>query len=245
MKNLEVLGICSSPRKNGNMEYMLEYCLEAMHRYGGDGVNMRSYSLRAKKIAPCTDCGGCYRTGDCVIKDDFHDLKKLWLEADIIIYAVPVYHLGIPGQLKCFIDRLGQSICAACSSGSEAETMPRYMKVIAPLTLGIHQVSGQEQTIMQIINHTLIMRCLPVCGDAWQCYTGAGGWTQNREGKGALRDLVDAGDFSTLALMEGIDTTARRALQLARIVRDGLAAREDELEADEQYRFVLGKHFSG
>lgn len=242
MKRLKVLGICSSPRKNGNIDYMLTHCLEAIRKYGGDGVETEFYSFRAKKFGPCHDCGGCYRTGDCVFKDDFHHLKELWLAADIIVYAVPVYHLGIPGQLKCFIDRLGQSICAACSAGSAEETMPKYLKVIAPLTLGIHQASGQEQTLMQLINHALIMQSLPVSGDAWQCYTGAGGWTQNRAEKNALKNLLDEGDFSTMALMEGTETTALRAVQLARIVRDGLIACRKELSEDQQYTFVLAKH---
>lgn len=242
MKKLKVLGICASPRKKGNMEYMLGLCLRAIRKYGGNGVEIESYFFRAKKMGPCLDCGGCYQTGDCVIKDDFHRLKEIWLPADIVIYAVPVYHLGMPGQLKCFIDRLGQSICAAFSSSSEEEAMPKYLKVIAPLTLGIHQVAGQEQTIMQIINHALIMQCLPVSGDAWQCYTGAGGWTQNRAEREALEKLVAVDDFSTLSLMKAIDTTALRALQLARVVRSGLIAQREELSKDEQYRFVLAKH---
>ncbi|OPL09716.1 MAG: hypothetical protein AVO34_13170 [Firmicutes bacterium ML8_F2] len=246
MKKLKVLGICASPRSKGNMEYILGRCLEAMRRNGGDEVEIKRYLFRAKKMNPCLDCGGCYLSGECVIRDDFQRLKELWLEADIVVYAVPVYHLGLPGQLKCFIDRLGQSICAAHSDecNGKEETMPKYLKVIAPLTLGIHQVSGQEQTIMQIINHALIMQCLPVSGDAWQCYTGAGGWTQNREEKDAIEKLAGERDFSTLALIKAIETTALRALQLARVVRDGLIACREELAGDAQYRFVLDKHCS-
>ena len=31
-------------------------------------------------------------------------------KADAHLYSVPVYHVGIPGQVKCFIDRLGNTI---------------------------------------------------------------------------------------------------------------------------------------
>lgn len=43
-------------------------------------------------------------------EDGFEELCDRWAAADAVIYSVPVYHLGISGQLKCFIDRLGNSL---------------------------------------------------------------------------------------------------------------------------------------
>ena len=49
------------------------------------------------------------------------------LEAHVILYAFPVYHMSIPGQLKCLIDRLGES-------GSYLHDTPvRRLKIIGAI----------------------------------------------------------------------------------------------------------------
>jgi multimeric flavodoxin WrbA len=108
MKPLRVLGFCGSPRK-GNTLFLLEKALEAAKR-AADGVEVTSVSLRGKVVAPCNSCFWCVtHGGECKIGDDFQELIEKWLSAHVILYAFPVYHMSIPGQLKCFIDRLGQS----------------------------------------------------------------------------------------------------------------------------------------
>jgi multimeric flavodoxin WrbA len=110
MKKVRLLGISASPRKLGNSRYLLERSLEAAEQAAPDRVRSELYSLAGKQIAPCISCFRCRDLGDCAIADDFQDLRDKWAEADAIIYSVPVYHMGIPGQLKCFIDRLGNTL---------------------------------------------------------------------------------------------------------------------------------------
>jgi len=67
----------------------------------------------------------------CIIKDDFEDLFNKWLEADAVIYSIPVFHLGIPAHFKAFIDRLGQTLFA-----KYLDKPPKLLKVIGVITQG-------------------------------------------------------------------------------------------------------------
>lgn len=59
------------------------------------------------KAKNCTGCCSCFKTGKCVIKDDnIESLKKILIEADIIICVSPVYFHQVSGTMKTFIDRL-------------------------------------------------------------------------------------------------------------------------------------------
>ena len=243
MGKVKILGISSSPRSNGASAYLLNRCLEAIEKEGGEDVKTSTWSFHAKKMAPCLDCGYCFRKPGCVTKDDFQQLQELWMDADVVVYSVPVYHLGLPGQLKCFIDRLGQSSYGPCPPGCDGEEEEgiRYLKVVAPIAVGMHQASGQEKVLTQLIDHALVMQCVPVTGDPWQCYTGAAGWTQNRESRNPLIELEKEGDYSTLAFLKAVETLGIRALQMAYLIRGGMRLERKYFEQDSAYRFLTSK----
>lgn len=171
---MRILGISGSPRK-GNSDYLLAQALDAGAEAAGPDVVVDYWSVRGKKLRPCTACFRCADLGgECSIADDFQAARDLWVAADVVIYAVPVYHMGIPGQLKCFIDRLGNSLFARYAGlfPPGTESLPKHLKVIAGIAQGIHIFSGQEATLTQLVNHALLMQCVPSSGDMWQCYIG-------------------------------------------------------------------------
>lgn len=237
MLSLKVLGISGSPRK-GNSEYLLEEALDSAASFKGTCVKKEVYSFRAKTFKPCIACGYCAKNGgSCVQKDDFQELSEKWYEADVIIYSLPVYHMSIPGQVKCFIDRLGNS-----SFGGNSVKLPdgrnvlmKQYKIIATIAQGIHNFSGQEHTITDMINHALIMQSLPVTGDMWECYIGAGAWTNNLEEKNAIDTLVSRDDFSAKAAIRASKSLGYRAVEMADIVLNGLIATREHHAADPAY----------
>lgn len=99
MKLLVVLG---SPRKGGNSETIAEKIAEPM---GKAGWSIEYVRLNDLKLRPCQGCGGCDKTGMCVVKDDMIDLYKTVDEADRIILASPIYFYGLSAQSKIFGDR--------------------------------------------------------------------------------------------------------------------------------------------
>jgi len=243
MLQLKILGISGSPRK-GNSEYLLKQSLDAAVDYSPDRVAYEMYSFRGKKIGPCLACNHCVRNkGECIIKDDFEILREKWFDADVIIYSLPVYHMSMPGQVKCFIDRLGNSCFGShrVVLPNGAETVSKQMKVIGTIAQGIHIFSGQEHTITDMINHTLLMQSVPVNGDMWEAYIGAGGWTRNREGRNALSDLKDEGDFSAEAAVTASRSLGLRCLETADIVLNGLLSCRDQLGDNPIYQKIYEK----
>lgn len=240
-QELTVLGICGSPRV-GNSHYLLEEALQAAAAACPSGMRVLRWSVRGKKLAPCLSCFRCGElAGECVIQDGFQEGRDLWLEADVVLYSVPVYHMGLPGQLKCFIDRLGNSLFARYRSlfPPGVDSLPRQLKVVGAIAQGVHLCSGQEHTLTDLINHALLMQCLPVTGDMWEAYIGAAGWTTNDIDRAALVRQLEAGVDSARLLVKAARDVGRRAVETALLVRAGTLACRERLAADPVYRPLL------
>lgn len=243
---INVLGINGSPRK-GNSQFLLDKALDYISRMKDIKVEIESYSFRGKEMKPCIACGYCARNnGKCVHKDDFEELKNLWLDADVILYSIPVYHMSMPGQVKCFIDRLGNSLFSNFKDIFDAEvnTLPKLLKVIGCITQGIHIFSGQEHTITDIINHALVMQSIPVIGDMWESYIGAAGWTNNKGELTALKEDFERGDFDARVAVEATEKIAQRAIELAMIIKSGVLKNKSYFVQQTHYLPLLNKVFN-
>lgn len=101
MKILIVLG---SPRRKGNSESAAAAVAEELTSIvQGDVEYVRLAKLT---VSPCIDCGGCEKTGECVVEDDMTGLYPKIDEADLIFLAAPTYFYGLSAQIKAFIDRI-------------------------------------------------------------------------------------------------------------------------------------------
>ena len=221
---INVLGFCASPRI-GNSLFLLNKAIDEIKiyaKYLGEEVSTETCSVRGKKISGCIMCQGCMKDGICLIKDDFKEMQDMWLKADVIIYSVPVYHMGMPAQMKAFIDRLGNSMFGRYKEiFPDMVTAPKPLKVIGCIAQGIHSFSGQEHTITQVINHTMICGCVPVAGDLWESYIGAGGWTANEESRNALEKQYENGTEDSRIVVSSSQSLARRALDMAILLKNG------------------------
>ena len=63
-------------------------------------------------IHPCIGCVRCGYEGPCVQKDDVETIRSKLLDADMVVFATPLYYYGMTAQLKTAIDRF----CAYNSS---------------------------------------------------------------------------------------------------------------------------------
>jgi multimeric flavodoxin WrbA len=240
---MHVLGLCASPRQ-GNSEFLLDKALEIA---SGPGTQVKRFSLGRKPLAPCDACGAHKALkGECRIKDSFQEMRDLWLEADVVIYSFPVYHMGIPAQLKSFLDRLGNSL-GFYFQKEEPRTyqIPRLMKTMGFITQGAHLYGGQDLALSYMLNHALLMRCIPVPGDLPDSYIGAGGWTGGQPGQKGLQELYGQGDRDALIAVKSAQQVMRRALEAALILKAGLKEQAQSLESDGHYEFVLDKISGG
>jgi hypothetical protein len=104
--DIRVLALYGSPREGGNTDTMLDTFLEGAVQ---SGARVERLYLRSLSISPCTECGGCAKTGRCVIQDDMVDLYPKLLSYERVVFALPVFFLGPPAVSKGFIDR-GQAL---------------------------------------------------------------------------------------------------------------------------------------
>ena len=236
---INVLGLCASPRQ-GNSEFLLDKALEIA---SGPGTQVKRFSLGRKPLAACDACRAHKALkGECRIKDAFQEMRDLWLEADVVIYSFPVYHMGIPGQLKSFLDRLGNSL-GFYFQKEEPRTyqIPRLMKTMGFITQGAHLYGGQDLALSYMLNHALLMRCIPVPGDLPDSYIGAGGWTGGQVEQKSLQELYGQGDRDALIAVKSAQQVVRRALEVTLILKAGLESRKKTLEGDQSYGFALEK----
>ena len=99
----KVLILKGSMRKNGNTDRLADE-FERGVRTGGAEVT--SIALREKRIDDCSGCGACQLNGGtCVRKDDMQIIYRAMKEADIIVFASPVYFYSWTATMKRVIDR--------------------------------------------------------------------------------------------------------------------------------------------
>lgn len=98
-----------SPRKNWNDDQLLDSFIDGIHSVDGkaevEKVYVYDYDFKG-----CRSCFGCKlktnKTGECVIRDDIHDLLIDIRNSDGFVMASPIYFLDITGELHSFLERL-------------------------------------------------------------------------------------------------------------------------------------------
>ena len=149
----------------------------------------------------------------------------------MIIYSVPVYHMGIPGQLKSFINRLGNSVKESFNS--------RPLKVIGVLAQGTGMATGQEAAMVFLNNHAVMMGCIPI-GAVWPGgYLGVGGWTRVGTGKNTLRELYEQGEEDIVFTVAAIKELSRHIVMTTLILKAGGEQLREQLKDDGGYEFFL------
>jgi len=232
---VKILGISGSIR-HGNSEYLLMKALEAAKKIAPELITTEFVSTAGLVINPCIHCLACVDHRKCIIKDDFEDLFNKWLEADAIIYSIPVFHLGIPAHFKAFIDRLGQTLFAKYS-----DKPPKLLKVIGVITQGTDLGGGEELTAIQIVSHALVMGCIPVAGDPPESYIGAIGWTRRSPLPDAIDRLITEKDPDANTTVAAAESVGRRVAYTSLIVKNGVKVLRDLLSRDPWYSLYLSK----
>ncbi len=91
-----------SPRIRGNADLLLE---EALKGAKSQGAEVEKIVVDKLEIAPCKEYLGCFKNGNCVIRDDMDEIYPKLLEADVVIIASPMFFYGVSSQVKALIDR--------------------------------------------------------------------------------------------------------------------------------------------
>lgn len=100
---MKIVVLLGSPRKNGNSETIVQAIVVPLAHNGAEVEYIRLNDLA---LRTCQACGGCDKTGKCVLKDEMADIYSAVDGADVVLLASPVYFYGLSAQCKIFGDRM-------------------------------------------------------------------------------------------------------------------------------------------
>lgn len=99
----KVVVISTSLRHGSNSEMLADKLIEGAMAAGN---SVEKISLAGKNISFCRGCLACQKLGKCIIDDDVNGLMDKVLNADVVVWATPIYYYEMSGQMKTLIDRM-------------------------------------------------------------------------------------------------------------------------------------------
>ena len=133
----KVLIISSSPRKGGNSETLTAAFAKGAREAGNQ---VETVYLREKQVGFCQGCFACLNLGHCVIQDDAVEIAAKMHDADVLVFATPVYYYSVSGQLKTMLDRANplfgtdyaftKAYLLAAAAEDEPETVEGTVKAV-------------------------------------------------------------------------------------------------------------------
>lgn len=99
-----ILIVHGSPRAGGNSDLLADEFARGAAEAGNTVARIDAGRAR---IGGCKACEYCFsHEGECCQKDDMQEYYPLLHEADVIVYATPMYFYNFPAQLRTFQDRM-------------------------------------------------------------------------------------------------------------------------------------------
>lgn len=214
---VNVLGVCGSPVRGGNVEALLDKALRSQD--GAPGVSLETITLATAGVADCIHCNWCLRKQEggrrCSQDDGMTAIYPRVEAADVLIFATPVYFGRLSGHLAAFIDRLRPYVHGNVSAG-----MLRN-KVGGSIAVAWFRMAGLEMALITVnqffyaVNMVIASSEMGLQGgSAFSSLEGVG----KRDGDDRLLVLRDELGMASAA------ATVARAVELARIIKAGTAS---------------------
>jgi multimeric flavodoxin WrbA len=166
---MKVLVFNGSPNMDkGNTALILNPFIEGMRE---EGAEVELQYVKRLKINPCQGEMNCWlkTPGKCLQKDDMNVIYPKLRQADVIVFAGPVYVDGMPGPMKTLIDRLIPLIepYVELREGHCRHTVPerhKHSKVVLVSTCGFWEMDNFNP---------LVTHMQAICKNACWEYAGA------------------------------------------------------------------------
>ena len=103
---MQTLVLKASPRRQGNTATLADRLIDGLIDAGHADPTV--FRLNELDIRPCQACNGCFQPpySGCVLDDDFMTIYPVFRDADLIVFAAPVYWWHLCAQMKTLIDRM-------------------------------------------------------------------------------------------------------------------------------------------
>ena len=100
---MKIIAIDGGPRKKGSTTTLVSYIMKGAEKKGAETEIIPLYDLN---YSGCRGCLYCKSHDSCKQNDDMNVVYEKIRDADVILFATPVYFAQMTGQLKNCIDRL-------------------------------------------------------------------------------------------------------------------------------------------
>ncbi len=100
---MKVLLVNGSPHKDGCTNAALSEIAAELKK---ENIETEIFWIGAKPVGGCMACGGCAKTGKCVLGGVVTEFCEKALLSDGFIFGSPVHYAGIAGNMKSFMDRV-------------------------------------------------------------------------------------------------------------------------------------------
>ena len=98
----KVLIVLGGGRANGNTAQLANAFMKGAKEAGHE---VELISLNQLNVNGCIGCNACRYEKPCIQKDDFNSLVPKIKEADLLVFASPLYFWTISSKIKAFIER--------------------------------------------------------------------------------------------------------------------------------------------
>lgn len=145
---MQVVGINSSPRKKSNTDLLLSTVLTGASDGGCETIHIDLYDY---EIEYCKACDTCYKTGSCVLMDEFPDIHEVLLESDGIILSSPNYINNVTAKMKTLLDRMADTV--------------HCQRLLGKYTVAVSTAGGSgAQEVADYLNQSLFIMGASVVG---------------------------------------------------------------------------------
>lgn len=136
---MKVTVITGSAHKKGTSALLADKFIEGATVAGHEVFR---FDAAFEKVNPCLACEYCSaHNTECVYKDSMEKLNEKLIDADVIVFATPVYYYTVSAQLKAVIDRFHaknaiisgnkKAIMLATAYGDDDQTMEALNKMFS------------------------------------------------------------------------------------------------------------------
>lgn len=175
---LKVLLVNGSPNEKGCTCTALSEIGKTLE---SNGIGFQHFWIGRKPLSGCLACGGCRKTGKCVINDRVNEFLSVVPPFDGYVFGSPVHFAGMTGAMTSFLDR-----AFFCDRATN------YFNLKPGATVTSCRRSGSTTTLDQL-NKYLIHRGMPIVpSQYWPMVYGntPDEVRQDREGLQIMRTLA-------------------------------------------------------
>lgn len=145
---MKIIILQGSPNIEGSTNLLVK-----SFSHGAQEANheVKRLDISRMDINPCRGCLACGYEGPCSIKDDNELIKKEILEADLLVFATPLYYYGFTSQIKKVIDRF-----CSYNSSLHAKKLKSCLLAVAwnSANWTFEALEGHYKTLVKYCNFT-------------------------------------------------------------------------------------------